>query len=241
MNQQTDHAKSLDAELFQTRLLSFVNAISGFVHNISNPLTLITTRVQLLNLKMPQNSEFEKMANQSKIIVSMLNNLAYISQNIVSTEIKSLNINELLKNELTFFRTDTFFNHEVKKNYQFYPNLSKTKGFYFHVSTLFFCIMHLQLFLMRDTAEKTISVKTSEKDNNILIDISGTGGMLSDKEVNQICLKSINLETEDIKPRQLLINNLIKSHQIIPGNYILTIKSDHDQTYYQIAIPIIHE
>jgi len=241
MTQQTDHAKSLYDELFRTRLLSFVNAISGFVHNISNPLTLITTRAQLLNLKMPQNTEFEKMVEQSKIIMSMLNNVVYISQNVVNTEIKSLNINELLENELTFLRTDTFFNHDVKKNYQFYPNLSKTKGVYFHVSTLFFCIMYLQLFLMQDAAEKIISVKTSEKDNIILVGISGTGEMLSDKEVNQICSKSIDLETEDIKPRQLLINNLIKSYQIIPGNYILTIKSDHDQTHYQIAIPIIHE
>jgi hypothetical protein len=191
---------------------------------------------------MPQNTDFEKMVKQSKIIELMLNNLFYISHNILDEEFKLININELLKNELTFLLTDLFFKHNVEKNYQFYPNLPKTKGVYFHISTVFFCVMHLQLFLMRDAVEKKVSVRTSEKDNNIIIDISGTGERLSKKETNKICSKSINPETDDIKPKQLLINNLAKSRQMMPGNnLILTVESNPDQTHYQIVIPIIHE
>ncbi len=242
MTQQTNHAKSFYNELLQTRLLSFVNATSGFVHNISNPLTVISARAQLLQLKMPQNADFEKMVKQSKIIELMLNNLFYISQNILEEELKLININELLKNELTFLLTDLFFKHNVGKNYQFYPNLPKTRGVYFHISTVFFCIMQLQLFLMRDAVEKKISVQTSDKDDKITINISGTGERLSEKETNQICSKSINLETDDIKPKQLLINDLAKSCQMTSDkNIILTIKSNPDQTHYQIVIPIIHE
>ena len=242
MTQQTNHAKSFYNELLQTRLLSFVNATSGFVHNISNPLTVISARAQLLQLKMPQNADFEKMVKQSKIIELMLNNLFYISQNILEEELKLININELLKNELTFLLTDLFFKHNVGKNYQFYPNLPKTRGVYFHISTVFFCIMQLQLFLMQDAVEKKISVQTSDKDDKIIINISGTGERLSEKETNQICSKSINLETDDIKPKQLLINDLAKSCQMTSDkNIILTIKSNPDQTHYQIVIPIIHE
>ena len=242
MTQQSDHTKSFYNELLRTRLLSFVNATSGFVHNISNPLTIISTRAQLLQLKMPQNADFEKMVKQSKIIELMLNNLFYISQNILEEELKLININELLKNELTFLLTDLFFKHNVGKNYQFYPNLPKTRGVYFHISTVFFCIMQLQLFLMQDAVEKKISVQTSDKDDKIIINISGTGERLSEKETNQICSKSINLETDDIKPKQLLINDLAKSCQMTSDkNIILTIKSNPDQTHYQIVIPIIHE
>lgn len=172
----------------------------------------------------------------------MLNNLFYISHNILDEKLKLININELLKNELIFLLTDPFFKHNVEKNYQFYPNLPKTKGVYFHISTVFFCVMHLQLFLMQNAVEKKVSVQTSEKENNIIIDISGTGERLSEKETNQICSKSINLETDDIKPKQLLINNLAKSRQMMPDNdLILTVESNPDQTHYQIVIPIIHE
>ncbi len=242
MTQQTNHAKSFYNELLRTRLLSFVNATSGFVHNISNPLTIIFTRAQLLQLKMPQNTDFEKMVEQSKIIESMLNNLFYISQNILDEELKLININKLLKNELTFLLTDLFFKQNVIKNYQFYPNLPNTRGVYFHISMVFFCAMHLQLFLMQDAIEKKVSIRTSEKDNNIIIDISGTGERLSKKETNQICSKSINLETDDIKPKQILINNLAKSYQMASGNnLILAVESNPDQTHYQIVIPINHE
>ncbi len=242
MTQQIDHIKSFYDELLRTRLLSFVNATPGFVHNISNPLTIISTRAQLLQLKMPQNADFEKMVKQSKTIELMLNNLFYISHNILDEELKLLNINELLKNELTFLLTDSFFKQNVKKNYQLHPNLPKTKGVYFHISMVFFCIMQLQLFLMREAIEKKVSIRTSEKDNNIIIDITGTGEQLSKEETSQIFSKSINLKTEDIKPKQQLINNLTKSCQMTPGkNIILTIESNPDQTHYQIVTPIIHE
>jgi len=242
MTQQTNHTKSFYDELLRARLLSFVNATSGFVHNVSNPLTIIATRAQLLQLKMPQDTDFEKMVEQSKTIESMLNNIVYISQNILNEKLKLLNINELLKNELTFLLTDSFFKQNVKKNYQLHPNLPKTKGVYFHISTVFFCAMQLQLFLMRDAVEKKVAIRTSEKDNNIIIDIAGTGERLSEEEVNQICSKSINLETDDIKPKQLLINNLTKSCQMTPGNdIILAVESNPYQTHYQIVIPIIHE
>jgi len=242
MTQQNDHIKSFYDELLRTRLLSFVNATSGFVHNICNPLTIISTRAQLLQLKMPQNTDFEKMVEQSKIIESMLNNIVYISQNILDEKLKLININDLLKNELTFLLTDSFFKQNVKKNYQLHPNLPKTKGVYFHISTVFFCVMQLQLFLMQNAVEKKVCIRTSEKDNNIIIDITGTGEQLSEGETSQICSKSINLKTEDIKPKQLLIYNLAKSCQMTSDkNIILTIKSNPDQTHYQIVIPIIHE
>lgn len=242
MTQQIDHTKSFYDELLRTRLLSFVNATPGFVHNISNPLTIISTRAQLLQLKMPQNADFEKMVEQSKTIESMLNNVVYISQNILDEELKLLNINELLKNELTFLLTDSFFKQNVKKKYQLHPNLPKTKGVYFHISTVFFCVMHLQLFLMQDAIEKKVSIRTSKKNNNIIINITGTGEQLSEGETSRICSKSINLKTEDIKPKQLLINNLTKSCQMTPDkNIILTIESNPDQTHYQIVIPIIYE
>jgi len=242
MTQQSDHIKSFYGELLQTRLLSFVNATSGFVHNICNPLTIIATRAQLLQMKMPQNTDFEKMVEQSKIIESMLNNIVYISRNILDKEFKLLNINDLLKNEVSFFLTDSFFKHNVGKNYQLQSNLPKTKGVYFHISTVFFCVMQLQLFLMREAVEKKITIRTSEKDNRIIVDISGTGERMSKKEINQICSKSINPETDDIKPKQLLINNLAKSCQMTPGSDIrLAIENNPDRTDYQMMIPIIHE
>ncbi|MBU4445584.1 MAG: hypothetical protein L6422_06310 [Candidatus Marinimicrobia bacterium] len=242
MTQQSDHIKSFYDELLRTRLFSFINATPGFVHNISNPLTIIATRAQLLQLKMLQNTDFKKMVEQSKIIESMLNNIVYISRNILDQKFKLLNINELLKNELTFLLTDLFFKHNVEKKYQLHPNLPKTKGVYFHISTVFFCVMQLQFFLMRDAVEKKVSVRTSEKDNNIIIDITGTGERLSEVEVNQIFSKSINLETDDIKPKQLLINNLAKSCQITSDdNIILVVESNPYQTHYQMVIPIIHE
>jgi len=113
MTQQTNHTKSFYDELLRARLLSFVNATSGFVHNVSNPLTIIATRAQLLQLKMPQDTDFEKMVEQSKTIESMLNNIVYISQNILNEKLKLLNINELLKNELTFLLPDSFFKQNV--------------------------------------------------------------------------------------------------------------------------------
>ncbi|MFH1252437.1 MAG: hypothetical protein V1715_15255, partial [bacterium] len=95
----SEYIKDIKQSLLRERLSAFIKLTPGIVHNLSNPLTVIVTRAQLLQLKMPEISDLKKMIDQSKTIEAILNNLVFISQNISNDELQQIDINSLVKNE----------------------------------------------------------------------------------------------------------------------------------------------
>ncbi|HDP67502.1 MAG TPA: hypothetical protein ENN20_03250 [Candidatus Marinimicrobia bacterium] len=143
--------EQLRQSLLLERQANFLKLIPGVVHNLCNPLTIIGTRAQLLQLKMPESPDFRKMVEQSKMIESILNNLVFISQNQCNTQIQKIDINKLIENETDFLTANPHFKHNITREIQYYSGNLSVKSSYFHVASL----VHFTLLFLIDCAQNS--------------------------------------------------------------------------------------
>jgi nitrogen-specific signal transduction histidine kinase len=229
----TEETDRLSKDLLHVRLLWILDSLSGFVHNISNPLTFITTKAQLLEMKMPQNSDFPKMVIQAKNIESMLDNISVISQNLADREIGYLNA--LLKNEFEYYLTDPFYKHKIEKNFSWSPQLPRIKFSYFDVSTLVFCIMQILLNRMRKANKQALLIKTDKTDTAVIVQLSASCAPFSAEIAKAISAA----DSSRLPQADSALQNLAKAVQIANGSGIsLTITCESEQSHFIISIPI---
>lgn len=177
----------LETELLKEKRLSSIgHLISGIVHNINNPLTVILGRAQLLKMEMPGIKELDTIISQSKKIQGIMDNMNIKSCREKDTSKKLLDLNELLSIELTFLVADSFYKHEIKKDFQFQEGLPSIEAVYGDFSQCINSIIHFSMELMRNSDQKILSVKTSSDKDFIYVDISDTGCGISREDVSEL-------------------------------------------------------
>jgi len=164
--------REIKESLAQKRLKAFLDSTPGIVHNLSNPLTIISTYSQLMQMQEPDNTNITKMVEQSKLIENILNNIVYISQNILKEKPQQININTFLKNEIEYFRANPLFKHKVITTLDLTDKIPVVVNSYFHLSTLLFTIIQLTLYFFQSSEEKRIYISTKKKTNSVVISIT---------------------------------------------------------------------
>jgi len=164
--------REIKESLAQKRLKAFLDSTPGIVHNLSNPLTIISTYSQLMQMQEPDNTNITKMVEQSKLIENILNNIVYISQNILKEKPQQININTFLKNEIEYFRASPLFKHKVITTLDLTDKIPVVVNSYFHLSTLLFTIIQLTLYFFQSSEEKRIYISTKKKTNSVVISIT---------------------------------------------------------------------
>jgi len=164
--------RKIKESLAQKRLKAFLDSTPGIVHNLSNPLTIISTYSQLMQMQEPDNTNITKMVEQSKLIENILNNIVYISQNILKEKPQQININTFLKNEIEYFRANPLFKHKVITTLDLTDKIPVVVNSYFHLSTLLFTIIQLTLYFFQSSEEKRIYISTKKKTNSVVISIT---------------------------------------------------------------------
>ncbi|MBU0712128.1 hypothetical protein KJ762_04345 [bacterium] len=226
----SEYIKDIKQSLLRERLSAFIKLTPGIVHNLSNPLTVIVTRAQLLQLKMPEISDLKKMIDQSKTIEAILNNLVFISQNISNDELQQIDINSLVKNEMEFLKADPFFKHNITKEFQYYPGLLMTTSSYFHISTLLFCIVQILLVHLKSSVENKINIITDKTSDSMRIRIGSH--VLNHAEVNNFA-SSISSRSDNPRLQNLYDASLLAKELEIT----LMINSNPTGTEFTISIP----
>lgn len=225
--------EQLRQSLLLERQANFLKLIPGVVHNLCNPLTIIGTRAQLLQLKMPDNPDFQKIVTQGKNIESILNNLVFIVQNFQDARLQSVDVNSLIRNETDFLTANPHFKHNVTRDIQYCSGNSFVKNSYFHIATLF----HFTVLFLIDRAQNSLKNKlwiicnctTSSVTIKIRTDIPALadqkqpiGQALAnpDSETTDTCLK--NLSRAALIAREM---NIVFSAQISSENaeFLMTI------------------
>ena len=210
MNSDT---KNIKESLIKKRLKLFVDLTPGIVHNISNPLTVISTHSQLMQLKMPANTVFKKMVEQSNFIESLLNNIVYISQNITNEKPQAININTLVKNEVEFFMADAFFKHNIKKTFDYSPELVTVNNSYFHISILMVTIIQLLIHYFQNAEDTKIHFSTIRKNKSAVISISASvSGII--EEFEQLPINRIIDNESEIPQIQYLSDAVLIAKEV---------------------------
>jgi signal transduction histidine kinase len=86
-----------------------------------------------------------------------------------------LDLNTLLRDELTFFEANLEFKHKIKKEYHFAENLPAIRGVYSDFSQRLMNMVKNAMDAMHDSKEKKLTVRTDVEDGFIRIVLSDTG------------------------------------------------------------------
>lgn len=180
------------------------NSIQGIVHNILNPLTVIAGRVELLKAELDQISKKDKKASDinektnssgNEILETMnkfgqdINAIYQNSQkifHIVDNILKKytlekestpscIDINNLIIQEMEFFKSDLYFKHQVKKSYDLDPSLGKVSMVYSHLSQVLDNLVKNAIEAMYESQKKEITIKTNQDEKWIYLSVKDTG------------------------------------------------------------------
>ncbi len=230
--------------LKQQRMLSLTLMMSGIIHNIKNTLTIIMGRAQLLKIRLPQLKEPDIIVSNVKKIESLLT--SFIDKIYLEQENKKIQINlsDLLRNELLFLETESFFKAQIKKELQLSRNLPSINGYYSDFSQGLMSIVHCCVESMRDVAEKTLTIKTDTIPSGILVEIMTTGHPIEEGNIETMFssqfYRLIPGASEPSDPAALTKFNLYNAYMLLNGYgaRLMAFNNPKGGTTFRVEFPV---
>lgn len=106
----------------------------GFIHNLNGPLGTITGRIELLNYKYKDITEFDELLKMGFKLQSILENLGFKLVNERFVQPMDINLNRMLREELKFLTCDLFFKHQVEQKEEYAQDIPQFKMYYLALS-----------------------------------------------------------------------------------------------------------
>jgi len=173
----------LEVELAKHRRLAQVGLnVSGIAHNLQNPMQVLLGQLTLLKHKNIDPDMLRPLEDSTKHIMDIIQNLLHKMRMEHATSIHEFNINELIKSEMTFLNSNTFFKHSIEKRYSFAEKLPSVRGVYSDFSQAFMNLVYNALDAMTDSERKILGISTEYDDSEcrILIKVSDSGSGISE-------------------------------------------------------------
>ena len=163
-------------QLMQESKLASIGFLSaGIAHNLNNPLASIYTVAQLIRQEHPDMDEADRIIQQCQNMMNIIKNLMIKSKMDQSDEVITIDLNDLLKNELKFYEANLDFKHTIRKEYLFDTGLPKISGVYSDFSQAIMNIVQNAVDAMYDSTMKQLRIRTYTEANTICIEIADTG------------------------------------------------------------------
>jgi hypothetical protein len=139
----------------------------GYIKNILNPLALMVTRLEILKDRNSHSKDLEILFKLSRKLEYQLQLLNYKMFRNNLAEPTSLDLNNSFKEEFLYLKSDQFFNHHVRKNIKFHPEIPKTRVLYSALMGVFYEFYYfLRKFVSMDQ-EYLLQFETIRENNNI--------------------------------------------------------------------------
>jgi len=174
-------------ELEQARKLESVGLLaSGIAHNLNGPLAGIQGFAELLRATHPGLVELDLILKQVYKINEIVRTLMLKARNQQEQKSRNIQINALLRTELSFLEANLFFKHEVEKSYEFDPMLPEVRAVYGDLSQALLNIINNAIDAMRDSPRRLLQVRTRHADGQIIIEIEDSGIGMSEEVMSRI-------------------------------------------------------
>ena len=237
----------LEIELLNEQKLAAIGQVAaGITHNLNNPIAVIQGLVELLILKHGNSPELDKILIQVKRMGDVIKTILGKTRREQDTAIRSLDINDMLKDELEFFNTNLFYKHHIEKKIDLTEKVPRIRGIYSDFSQSFTNIIQNAIDAMFESQKRELSVKTSIDESYIYVKIADTGcGM--DEEIKDKVFEPF-FTTKPSRPASLRSGNspygtglgLSSTYQLLhPYGVEITFKSEKGNgTEFTLKIPL---
>jgi len=171
------------ARLREEKMAMVGRMVSGIIHNLNNPLTIIMGYISILKLKYPDENRLNKMSEQINRVNAIIANLLHKTREEQNKNIKPININKLLEEELKFLEADLSFKHDIEKVLDLDPSLPEIEADYSYLSQSFLNIIRNSVDAMHEPNVKRLTITTSYDNGTILVQFNDTGCGIAEKDI----------------------------------------------------------
>ena len=197
LNEYKKSFEDLNSRIIQSdKFAVFGELIQGIVHNINNPLMIVTSRLSMVKTIIEDLDNSLEKRRLLKHMTNIINSLKKINIIIDSVLIKAkmtvekeerlINLNDIIKSELEFFNSDLFFKHKVKRVVDLEPNLPKVRISQSDFSQVLHNLIKNALDALKSSSDPTLTIKTYSKNNFAVVEIIDNGPGVPDKYKDKI-------------------------------------------------------
>ena len=174
--QMRAHQKQMELELMHEARLSSVGMLaSGLAHNLSTPVQCILGYSRMLHREYPEDDRLDRLEEMSQNLKQIIENLMLKLRRDQTTELSLINLNSLLQDDLKFLEADLYYKHQIKKDFQFGPDLPAVPGGHGDLSQAILNIVSNAVDSMFERSERLLTIRTSLQSDSVLLEIKDTG------------------------------------------------------------------
>jgi len=188
--------------LNEHKLAAIGRLTAGLSHNLNTPISIIQGNMELLKLKYPDLSELDMVLKQTAKMTEIIQTVARKGQLEQNNDPVELDLNKLLKDELSFLEANLYYKHHVKKEFNFQEQLPFIKGLYSDFSQCLLQIIQNAIDAMFESDKRILSITTRSDEKNIVIEIGDTGDGIDPEDQNKIFLPFYTTKPVQYDPKK---------------------------------------
>jgi signal transduction histidine kinase len=170
----------LQNQLIQAETMKVIGQFTaGIGHNLRTPLSVILSTTDLIKLRGDGDGRIaayvEKISQQSTRMAQIIQMLMEKCNKTQRRELERLNMNDILKKELSFLEGNLDFKHKVVKEYDFAHDLPEIDGFYGDFSQTFVNLINNAVDAMHECENPQLQIRTRFDHDHIYVDVEDNG------------------------------------------------------------------
>jgi signal transduction histidine kinase len=197
-NRQEVIRRTLELELIRINRLSEIGKrIQGVVHNLNTPLNSLIGFAQLIIDDMNSQSaivdsasdisaDLQKIISNAKGMSEIIRQLLHKTRDDSISMQMTINLNNLIEQELSFCSHDLFFKHDVQLIVDLCRDIPDQNIVYGDVSLVFQTLFNNAMEAMQGVEKKTLKVASYLCDDFVVLEIQDSGIGMSDDVLRQI-------------------------------------------------------
>jgi signal transduction histidine kinase len=226
----------------------------GIVHNLRNPLQVILGFSNLIEVQATETSnkllveDIKRITKAAQQINQLMDNLMYKSKMEQSLELKPVDINKVVQNEIDFFNANHQFKHQVTKKYLFDENLTVLPLVYADISQIVDNLINNALDAMWGREEQILTIVTRQDTNWVYIDFQDNGCGIPAEALSKIFdpfYTSKPTKSEEIEPGKptgtgLGLHTCAEILKHLGGKIVVTSEVDQG-SIFTVVLPKVSE
>ncbi len=175
---QEREKRKLEIELVRQEHLAQIGLLlTGIIHNLKNPITAILGYAEFMKMAPDHTEGLDAISRSAHKMKDMVANLLHKVREEQSNDISQVDINQLVRSEITYFEANSFFKNKIEKSYELAEILPCVKGVYRDFSQILNNVLSNAVDALRDTNERKLTLRTrvDEDGENVLIEVEDTG------------------------------------------------------------------
>ncbi len=154
--------------------------LKGIIHNLNGSLQVLSMQMELLQRMLPQREDkvqeqMEKCLGQIGRFKGMLELLIQKGIRDETDSPQSIQLNDILEEELSFLYHNLFFKHQVKVHKELASSLPLLKGSYMDFSQALSILIQNSLEAMETSRRKELMLRTRLQGRQVQVIIQDTG------------------------------------------------------------------